>query len=119
MEQMVRASGVSSRQALDGELSTDILDQLFGRNDEAAANTTEIEIDGMPTRVGKNLEKALRALREIPEIQNGTRVWVDALCINQNDVLEKNVEVKRMGEIYKHAERVSYKSLLQKRSTIC
>jgi hypothetical protein len=31
---------------------------------------------------------------------------VDALCINQNDVPEKNIEVKRMGDIYRKAERV-------------
>jgi len=31
---------------------------------------------------------------------------VDALCINQQDVQEKNFEVKRMGEIYRKADRV-------------
>jgi hypothetical protein len=33
-------------------------------------------------------------------------LWVDALCINQNDVQERNHEVARMGDIYRKAQRV-------------
>jgi hypothetical protein len=54
----------------------------------------------------RRIFKALRALREIPEVKRGTRIWVDALCINQKDIAEKNIEVKRMGDIYKQADRV-------------
>jgi hypothetical protein len=107
LEKMVTASGSSARQVLeDSGHCSDFLEKIFGGKDGAAANTTEIIVDGKPVLVGKNLEKALRTLREIPEVQNGTRIWVDALCINQNDVAEKNVEVKRMGDIYRKAERV-------------
>ena len=63
----------------------------------------EIILDGEPVLVEKNLEKALPALREIPEVKSGTRTWVDALCINQKDITEKNIEVKRIGDIYKQA----------------
>lgn len=35
-----------------------------------------------------------------------TYLWVDALCINQDDVLERNSQVGRMGELYKNAECV-------------
>jgi len=28
-------------------------------------------------------------------------IWIDAVCINQNDVEERNVQVKRMRDIYK------------------
>ncbi|KAJ9648634.1 hypothetical protein H2199_001489 [Coniosporium tulheliwenetii] len=66
----------------------------------------QIILNGQPTEVGENLEKALRALREIPEVQSGARVWVDSLCINQQDLQEKSIEVMRMGDIYKKAERV-------------
>jgi Heterokaryon incompatibility protein (HET) len=59
--------------------------------------------------VGENLYEALRTLREIPEIQMGTSVLVDALCINQQDVEERNFEVKRMSDIYTRAKRaISY-----------
>ena len=56
--------------------------------------------------VGENLEAALRAMREMPEIRCGTRVWVDSLCINQNDAEEKAHEAKRMADIYMRATRV-------------
>jgi len=33
-------------------------------------------------------------------------LWVDAVCINQEDIAERNVQVVRMREIYVHATRV-------------
>ncbi|CAN9286406.1 unnamed protein product [Alternaria alternata] len=65
-----------------------------------------IKLNGSIIEVGPNLESALRSLREIPEVQNGKRVWIDSLCINQNDIEEKSYEVKRMRDIYSHADRV-------------
>jgi hypothetical protein len=66
----------------------------------------DIIVDSVRVLVGKNLEKALRALREIPEVQEGMPVWADALCINQSDIDERNFEVKRMNDIYSRATRV-------------
>lgn len=65
-----------------------------------------IKLNGRVIHVERNLESALRTLREIPEVQNGKRVWIDSLCINQTDLSEKGHEVKRMGEIYSQADRV-------------
>jgi hypothetical protein len=53
-------------------------------------NETEIILDGVRISIGKNLESAFRALREIPEVQSGMLVWADALCINQKDIDERN-----------------------------
>lgn len=33
-------------------------------------------------------------------------VWIDGLCINQNDVLEKNHQVRLMEKIYAKATKV-------------
>ncbi|KAG5752873.1 hypothetical protein H9Q70_004508 [Fusarium xylarioides] len=33
-------------------------------------------------------------------------LWVDAICINQNDQVEKSIQVPRMSEIYGQCERV-------------
>ncbi|KAF2801805.1 HET-domain-containing protein [Mytilinidion resinicola] len=60
----------------------------------------KIRINGTITDVPENLETALRHLRALPETRVGMRYWVDALCINQDDVSEKSYQVKRMGEIY-------------------
>lgn len=53
--------------------------------------------------VRPNLLEALRHLREEDE----TRVlWIDAISINQDDVNERNEQVKRMDKIYTLASRV-------------
>ncbi|KAL3595535.1 hypothetical protein FPOAC2_09876 [Fusarium poae] len=53
--------------------------------------------------IGENLDEALRHLRypHKPRI-----MWIDALCINQSDIQERNHEVKRMGDIFRLATRV-------------
>lgn len=33
-------------------------------------------------------------------------VWIDAICINQNDELEKGFQITKMGQIYKNSLRV-------------
>ncbi|KAH8744028.1 heterokaryon incompatibility protein-domain-containing protein, partial [Hyaloscypha sp. PMI_1271] len=56
--------------------------------------------------VGENLYAALRTLREIPEIRNGARVWIDGLCIDQTNEDERSEQVKKMDRIYRGADRV-------------
>ncbi|KAE9369188.1 hypothetical protein N431DRAFT_427408 [Stipitochalara longipes BDJ] len=53
-------------------------------------------------KVGENLYFALRDLRgEAPRV-----LWIDALCIDQENHIEKSREVTKMGNIYKFANRV-------------
>lgn len=33
-------------------------------------------------------------------------LWIDALCINQNDIEERNEHINRMAEIYQRADGV-------------
>jgi len=56
--------------------------------------------------IPKNLEEALRALRDLQETRLGMRYWVDSLCIDQKNVEERNEQVKRMKEIYSRARAV-------------
>lgn len=65
--------------------------------------TTPILVNGVETEVTLNLEAALRHIRK-PEYD--VILWVDALCINQNDVAEKNHQVEMMREIFAGAELV-------------
>ncbi|KAF4437259.1 heterokaryon incompatibility [Fusarium acutatum] len=54
-------------------------------------------------KLGKNLATALRHLR----YQDKERVlWVDAICINQNDDVERATQVLRMSNIYQDCSRV-------------
>lgn len=64
------------------------------------SSTLEIELNGQPFRVTENLEAALRRLR----LAGKHRIlWVDAICINQNDIPERNRQVAQMRDIYKTA----------------
>ncbi|KAI7177893.1 hypothetical protein KC316_g10798 [Hortaea werneckii] len=45
-------------------------------------------------------------LRQLQKHRPYGYFWVDAICINQDDVAEKNCQVQMMGEIYEHAECV-------------
>jgi hypothetical protein len=78
------------------------LSYVWGSSD----NQREIIVNNCVVTVTKNLEEALRWLRDSPEASAGLMFWVDALCINQDDVVEKSREVKRMGGIYKTARSV-------------
>lgn len=55
------------------------------------------------TQVTLNLEAALRHIRKS---SHAITLWVDAICINQNDVAEKNHQVEMMREIFSGAELV-------------
>ena len=71
------------------------------------SETVPISIDacGQTSRVGisQTLHRALRRLRDSDEC---LRIWVDALCINQDDLEERAGQVAMMGSIYTHAQRV-------------
>ncbi|KAI9163675.1 HET-domain-containing protein [Paramyrothecium foliicola] len=81
-----------------------------------AARAFEIEIDGRAVSVTTNLYTALLALRHIISNQHDPRLsrmprstgylWVDALCINQKDINEKNRQVTMMSRIYHQASLV-------------
>lgn len=53
--------------------------------------------------ITQNLAEALPYLR----YNDRTRtLWIDAICINQQDLRERSSQVKRMGDIYRLADRV-------------
>ena len=53
--------------------------------------------------VPKSLTAALRALRDR---KNARKLWIDAICINQEETDEKNQQVPMMAQIYGGATRV-------------
>jgi hypothetical protein len=55
-----------------------------------------------PFRITRNLFIALQALRNA----NRQYLWIDALCINQQDPREKTHQVQLMGKIYSSADWV-------------
>lgn len=66
--------------------------------------TLPIRVDGLDFQVTTNLEAALRHLR-YRDGRNRT-LWVDAICINQDDIEERSGQVQQMGDIYGKAQEV-------------
>jgi hypothetical protein len=65
--------------------------------------TRQISLNGSPYQVTESLEIALRHLR-LPSEER--ILWIDAICINQRDVPERNVQVRHMGSVYETASKV-------------
>lgn len=62
-----------------------------------------IELDGHEKHIGENLYNALNRLRA----KETTRcIWVDALCIDQDNDAERSHQVARMQDIFMNAEKV-------------
>lgn len=71
-----------------------------------AGDIRMILINGFCEYVPRNVEEALRALRDLDETRLGMYYWVDSLCIDQGNIEERNEQVKRMKEIYGRARAV-------------
>ncbi|KAE9374405.1 hypothetical protein N431DRAFT_405034 [Stipitochalara longipes BDJ] len=65
----------------------------------------EIVVNESRMVVGRNLAAALRA-RQLHGFSS-IPLWVDALCINQDDIAERNAQILRMRNIYAQASLVT------------
>jgi hypothetical protein len=70
----------------------------------SARITRSILFNGKCFPVTVNLESSLRHLRE--QYENGLVLWIDALCIDQENVSERTQQVQLMGKIYEKAVQV-------------
>jgi hypothetical protein len=66
------------------------------------SNPIPITLDKKNIRVTQNLHRALQRFRKTTVL-----LWVDAICINQQDLDEKNVQVNMMAKIYVKAASVA------------
>jgi hypothetical protein len=64
--------------------------------------TKRITVNGQSFHATTNLVAALEILahEQLPAYS----IWVDAICINQNDIQERTAQVQLMGEIFKNAK---------------
>ncbi|KAI1066725.1 hypothetical protein LB506_012111 [Fusarium annulatum] len=75
----------------------------------ARENPATILLNDEPFSITRNLYNALYQYRRHGFQGYDTEkamLWVDAICINQNDQVEKSIQVPRMSEIYGQCERV-------------
>ncbi|KAL5592416.1 hypothetical protein FOBRF1_013442 [Fusarium oxysporum] len=73
-----------------------------------SAPTVEILINGMPFMVRENVAALMVELRSkrqslVSSSVQTEHIWIDAVCINQGNVLERNHQVKLMRSIYSTA----------------
>ncbi|KAI0385743.1 heterokaryon incompatibility protein-domain-containing protein [Hypomontagnella monticulosa] len=69
----------------------------------APTKKIKILVDEAKFYVTRNLHAALLRLRDAKHVRT---LWIDAICINQNDTPEKNVQVPLMRDIYGSCKRV-------------
>lgn len=101
-------------QAANGDLTVTLehtsFDDVNGAYDAVSytwgseATLHPICIDGRRLHIRHNIWRFLQhcSVAGFPT----TRLWIDSICINQSDVLEKNHQVGRMGSIFSSAARV-------------
>lgn len=70
---------------------------------EPTGPNVSVLINGQSCQVSEIVEQALRWLWES---QRETYVWIDQLCINQKDDIEKTIQVQKMRHIYTEADDV-------------
>ena len=63
----------------------------------------EVKCDEFTINVPRNLGRALRRLRYRDRQR---RLWMDSVCIDQQNIEEKNCQVAHMGQIFATATRV-------------
>jgi hypothetical protein len=68
-----------------------------------ASDTTQIVCSVKLLVIPKSLETALKRFRHF---KTSRILWADAICINQNDIQERNHQVDLMSRIYSDAECV-------------
>lgn len=90
-------------EASDSTCRFDALSYTWGRPDLVEA----ILLNGERFWVTENLVKALKMLRYKMKAETGLRpLWVDAVCINQDNVMERSQQVLLMRDIYSRAHLV-------------
>ncbi len=73
-----------------------------------------ISCDGKTMLVTANLYDALRTLRSVdstvpssqPALQNDKYFWIDAMCVDQANITERNTQVAMMGHTFREAQSV-------------
>lgn len=86
------------------EASYDALSYSWGMNEDGdSSQDYELFIHGNRQWITRNLSEGLRRIRVCDK---PIRIWIDAVCINQQDHVERSVQVAMMADIYARAEKV-------------
>ncbi|KXJ85797.1 heterokaryon incompatibility protein-domain-containing protein [Microdochium bolleyi] len=93
-----RAASVLGQSFVDGTLKVEPPNV-----DEPLAASRKVFCNGQPMDIFENLFAALKEVRrKLP----GAWLWIDAVCINQSDTAEIDMQMRIMGRIYQNARLV-------------
>jgi len=84
---------------LDDAPVYDALSYVWGYS----ANTGLLLCNEIEVGITRSVDTAFRHVRSKVKV---VKIWVDSLCINQNQLIEKNHQVRNLGNIYRKAKRV-------------
>lgn len=80
----------------------DAISYTWATEDGDGTKSQFIDVDDSILYVTKNCEAALRSVRQV----RVRRVWIDAMCVNQSNINERNHQVGLMDRIYQAATNV-------------
>ncbi|KAK4213000.1 heterokaryon incompatibility protein-domain-containing protein [Rhypophila decipiens] len=86
---------------LDKKPSYEALSYVWG----SERSSTPIQCDGRDRYISRNLYQALLSLQRLKDSADRL-FWIDAICINQDDIAERSSQVGLMSHIYKAARNV-------------
>lgn len=75
------------------------LSYVWGRE----TSSRQALVNGKRSSIGHNLDCALRMFRAGMTGTDPLLLWVDAICINQDDIAERTQQILLMKKIYQHA----------------
>jgi hypothetical protein len=84
-------------------ISTPIKFQALSYTWGPGARTHSVWLPETELRITHSLDEAIRHLRRKDE---AVTLWIDQICINQDDDKEKSLQVRLMNQIYAKAEKV-------------
>jgi hypothetical protein len=89
---------------LDGLTEYNALSYAWG---DTSKLQVDIYIDGQKLKVTENCKSALLELRREAVTRSQTQlIWIDAICINQKDIPERNYQLLLMRDIYRKSEKL-------------
>ena len=80
------------------------LSYVWGPLCEEGQDPPVIILDDTAIELRPNLDSAMRALRRLDQ---NIHIWIDALCINQYDNMEKDMQIPLMVDIYRLSNSVA------------
>ncbi|KAH7071890.1 heterokaryon incompatibility protein-domain-containing protein [Paraphoma chrysanthemicola] len=87
--------------SIDSNVEYDALSYMWGD----PTPVDKILVAGAAIPLASNLSTALRYIRNSKEPQPA-RIWIDAICINQDDIREREQQVAMMRTVYSNAQTV-------------